>query len=190
MNFVQNLFKRMEYGDYEPVAKYGQVFAATMGNEAFTMGSQLLRGKSDWVLRLDLNRRWGGSGNRTLIDLHFHTLRELATPFATLLQDVQTGVTEANTAPKGGLFQKAIIDAAAGKIVRAYGRIDHHPKSSAQSRVELFLAWNGQSYWLLLCEGEGSVEWSKWPVGIVNALRRLLPQLEAAIGSYPYKFGE
>ncbi len=181
MNFIQGLLRRMEYGDYEPIMKYGEIYAEKIGKEHFTLSPQLLKGKTDWALRLDLNRRWGNNGSRTLVDLHFKTLDEIRAPIQQLLQDVNAGVNQPNFTHKAGFFEKLVTTVVAGKIIRAYGRIDHHPKNSGQLKLELFLSWDGFQYWLLLCEGEGSVEWSKWPLGVAETLNRLFQQISPTL---------
>jgi hypothetical protein len=183
MNFIQIFIKRIEYGDYAPVAKFDQVYTEKIRNEQFTLKAQLLSGQSDWVLRLDLIRRWSGTGNRAIIDLHFHNLNEIKTPFQQLLQDVDTHVTEPNFRQRVGVFEKLIMNATVGKVIRSYGRIDHNPKNTARFKVELFLTWTGQQYWLLFSVGEGeSVELTKMPIGVATTLLRLFPQIEELTG--------
>lgn len=179
MGFIKGLLNQIEYGDYESVKKFGEVYSEKIGNEQFTMSAQLLKGPSDGVLRLDLKRRWGSTGDRTLIDLHFRKIGDIRVPIGQLLQDVSSRTTEPDIPDQMSGFGKLVTSAAAGRIIRSYGRIDHQPKDVGRFRLQLFLSWNGQRYWLLLCQGEGALEWTKWPVGVAKALDRLCQQFEA-----------
>ncbi len=182
MNFIQKIVGWIEYGNYTPVKKYGTIYSETIGKEQFTLAPQLLQGEKDWVLRLDLNRHWGNANsNRTLIDCHFRALNEISKPIQQMLNDVQAGVTQPDLALKTGFIEKFLLNMAAGKIIRSYGRIDHHPKKEGRFRIEVFLSWDGRRYWLLLREWEGSGEWSKWPVGLAVKLTHLLSDVEAII---------
>lgn len=181
MNWMQTLLQRMEYGDYVPVKKYGLVYTGTFGREQFTLVPQLLKGKRDWVLRLDLNRAWGSTTSRTLIDLHFCTPADITAPFEGLLDDVKAGTVRPENKQAISLFEKQILGMTAGKIVRSYGRIDLHPKNAGRFRVDLFLSWDGCQHWLLLREGDGSVEWTKWPVEIAETIVRMLVNIGPAM---------
>jgi hypothetical protein len=181
MNWMQTLLQRMEYGDYVPVKKYGLVYTSSFGREQFTLVPQLLKSKRDWALRLDMNRAWGSTTSRTLIDLHFCTPADITAPFERLLDDVRAGVVRPEEKQDISLFQKQILGITAGRILRNYGRIDLHPKNAARFRVDLFLTWDGRQHWLLLREGEGSVEWTKWPVEIAETIVRLLANIGPAM---------
>lgn len=182
MNFIQTLVKRIEYGDYTPVAKFDQLYTEKISVEQFNMSAQLLKGQADWVLRLDLVRRWGGTGHRAIIDLHFHTLDEIKAPFDQLLRDVESHITKPDFTHRAGIFEKFLMNATVGKLVRSYGKIDHHPKNASRFKVELFLTWTGQQYWMLFSVGDSdSVELTKMPTGIATTLSRLFPQVEELI---------
>lgn len=181
MNFIQKALRWIEYGDYTPVIKYGVVYSRKIGREQFSLAPELLQGQKDWILRLDLNQRYGGNHNRTIIDCHFRALSEISRPIRQLLDDVRTGVTQPNDTVKTGTIDKWLLSFTTGQILRSYGRIDHDPRREGRFRIELFLSWDGQQYWLLLKEWEGSGEWSHWPIGLVEELHHLFPEIEDTI---------
>ncbi|MBC7812828.1 MAG: hypothetical protein H7175_16855 [Burkholderiales bacterium] len=189
MNFLQKLARRIEYGDYEPLAKYGEIFSRKIGKEAFTLKPQLLKSQEDWILRLDLSRRWDSTGNRTLIDCHFGSLAEFSAPFQALLNDVNANETRPAVDLKASVFEKLMLGAASGKVIRSYGRIDRHPQDNTRFYIEMFLSWDDQRYWILLREGRESPEWSKWPAGMADALIGLVPRIEATMSKHNKQAG-
>ena len=56
--------------------------------------------------------------------------------------------------------------------------MDKRPKNDPRCHLELFLSWDKTQYWMLLREGTISVEWTRWPVGIAEALDHLFGQIE------------
>jgi hypothetical protein len=91
-----------------------------------------------------------------------------------LLYDVKAGVTQPNTTLKMGFIEKAWMDISAGKVIRSYGRIDHHPRNEKRYRLEVFLFWDNEHYWMVLNDAN---DWSKWPIGVAEALNHLFPRI-------------
>ena len=169
MSFIQNVLNHFR-GDSEPVVEYGQIFTEQAGDEYFVVNARLNKGRNDNVLQLELNRWLDNVEHPMLLELHAPTLDGLYAPFQRLLADMNSGpMRPIQTGPLGAA--KLMMTAVAGKIVGAYGRIGPYPEHETAHSLELFLSWDGQRYWMLLCEGEGdSTAWTKWPTGIADAV--------------------
>ncbi len=164
----------IEYGDAHPVVDYGRIFSCNVGKEYFTADAKLLKQEPFRILRLDLRRRWGSTGNRAVIDCYFKDLREIRRPFQALMQDIQDGVSKSDDV-KISKGIKILTSLAAGKIIRNYGRIDHHPKNDRRFHSNLYLSVQQKhTYWMILSLGKGTEEWSKWPVELAQSICSLL----------------
>lgn len=173
MGFFKKIANWLEYGSAKPVIDFGRIYGGSAGQERFAAEAKLLAAEEHWVLRLDLKRHWGSQVTRTMVDCYFKARSELKRPFAILLQDAEMGVHTPKSVAVDGA-SRVMVGLAAGEIVRSYGRIDHHPKDEGRYRSELFLSRQQERYWLILSLGEGSVEWSKWPVPLGEAVLELL----------------
>jgi len=179
MDLFRKLRQRLDYGDYQPVKRYKQVYAETLGRDDFVLHCTLLRGPKGWGLRLELVRQWGTErSERIPVTIYFTTVGELRKPFQQLVHDVETGVTQTNVVRQAGTFSKLMQTTSIGSIVRAYGRIDNHPKTAGRQRLELYLAWTGSQYWMVLGVGERGDTWHKFPVGGAEQLLKLIPLLQ------------
>ncbi len=176
MSFFKRIINWLEYGSAKLITDFGRLYSGRLGNEAFTVDAKLMREGELWILRLDLRRQWGNTGNREVVDCYFKELEEIKKPFNELLNDVNAGAMETNIAI--GLVTKMLTGISAGEIIRGYGRIDNHPRNDSRFHTELFLSQNASQYWLLLSVGKGSVEWSKWPIDAGEAIYQLLEQIK------------
>ena len=174
MNFFRKIRNWIEYGDAQPLKDFGRIFICDIGTEHFTAEAKFLKQGDIQILRLDLRRCWGSTGNRAVIDCYFKDLKEIRRPFQALMQDVQDGVSKAEDV-KINLGIKILTSLAAGTIIRDYGRIDHHPKNDRRFHSNLYLSLQQKhTYWLILSLGKGTEEWSKWPVELAQSICSLL----------------
>ncbi|MDJ0753602.1 MAG: hypothetical protein QNJ45_08810 [Ardenticatenaceae bacterium] len=173
MSIFKKIVNWLEYGSAKPVIDFGEIYSGVVGKERFTAGAKLLAAEEQWALRLDLKRHWSSQVTRTIVDCHFKARSELKEPFALLLRDVENGVHTPKSVTVNAA-SRVLVGLTAGEIVRGYGRIDYHPKDEGRFRSELFLSRQNERYWLILSLGEGTVEWSKWPVPLGEAVLKLL----------------
>lgn len=177
MNFLGKIAKWLEYGSAELVKDFGRIFEGNAGREQFTAEAKLLQEDGLWLLRLDLKRRWGSTGNRQIVDCYFRHVGEIRHPFAALLQDVNAGHLPERSGQIGAI-PKMLVSVSAGKVLRQYGRIDNHPKNDPRFLASLYLSQQKDQFWMLISLGKASVEWGKWPIGIPEAVCDLLEKIE------------
>jgi len=175
MTFLQKMLHWLEFGSAHLITDFGRIYSERLGKEAFTLDAKLLREGAWWVLRLDLRRHWGSTGNREVVDCYFKELWQIKKPFAQLLEDVGAGVTKANM--DIGVFGH-VVGFLSGEIIRSYGRIDNHPKNDSRFHTELFLSRTESQYWLVVSVGKGSSEWSRWPTDVGDVICKLLETIK------------
>ena len=177
MTFLQKFLPWLEFGSAHLITDFGRIYSKRFGKEVFTLDCKLLREDDWWVLRLDLRRYWGSTGNREVVDCYFKELWQIKKPFAQLLEDVGAGVTKANM--DIGVFGHVVgFLFLSEEIIRSYGRIDNHPTNDSRFHTELFLSRTESQYWLVVSVGKGSSEWSRWPTDVGDVICKLLETIK------------